>query len=140
MKVKAYSDSYMVAALFCLSSIASNAWSAGAPTTFHVSKDFRSLIVQGERPEIVTCMMATRFLVKHSSEFEDLRWLNTTSQTAVLNEKEINGLLFRTIMLQAQVLPDVSAIFETWKPAQVQCKQVDEGYPGVKITILDGSE
>jgi len=140
MKLKAYSYSCMVAALFCLSSIASSAWPAGAPTTFHVSKDFRSLIVQGERPEIVACMMATRFLVKHSSEFEDLRWPNNASQSAVLNEKEINGQLIRTIVLQAQVLPDVPAIFETWKPAQVQCKQVDEGYPAVKITILGGSK
>jgi len=138
MKLKAYSYSCRVAALICLSSIAGNVWSSGTPTTFRTSKDFRSHIVQGERPEIVACMIATRQFVKKSSEFEDLRWLNNTSQSALLNEKEINGQLIRTIVLQAQVLPDVPAIFETWKPAQVQCQQVEEGYPKVKITILGG--
>jgi len=140
MKMRAYSYPCMVAALICLSSIASNVWSSGTPTTFRTSKDFRSHIVQGERPEIVTCMIASRHFAKHSSEFEDLRWLNDTSQSALLNEKEINGQLIRTIVLQAQVLPNIPAIFETWKPAQVQCQQVEEGYPKVKITILGGSK
>lgn len=135
MILKTSSYPLALIALLCLLTMGDKALAGGAPTTFHASKDFRSLIIQGERPEIVTCMIATRRFVKNTTEFEDLRWLNTLSQTALLNEKEVNGQLIRTIVLQAQVLPDSHEIFEIWKPVQVQCKQVDEGYPIINITI-----
>jgi hypothetical protein len=115
-----------------------NAWSA--PINFQVSKDFRGLIVEGERPEIVACMAATRRLIKNSTEYEDFRWPNNPSQSAILNEKENNGQLNRTVTMRAQVLPNVEAVFESWLPVEVRCQQVNEGYPKVTITILNGAQ
>lgn len=106
-----------------------------APINFQVSKDFRALIVQGERPEIVACMAATRRYFRNSKEYEGYRWFDDSSQKAILNEKEIKGQLNRTVTMRAQVLPNVEAVFESWLPVQVRCQQVNEGYPEITITL-----
>jgi hypothetical protein len=115
----------------------SQVWAA--PVSFQTSKDFRGLIVEGERPEIVACMTATRRFFKNSTEYEDYRWPSNPSQSAILNEKEVNGRLNRTITMRAQVLPNVEALFKSWLPVQVRCQQVNEGYPEVSVIVLSGT-
>jgi len=93
----------------CLTIFSQIVWSGGTATTFRVSKDFRSLIIQGERPEIVACMTATSRYVKRSLDYQELRWLDSTSLSAIFNENENNGQLTRVISLQALVL------LNTWR-------------------------
>jgi hypothetical protein len=124
----------------CLTIFSHVVWSGGTATTFRVSKDFRSLIIQGERPEIVACMTATSRYVKKSLDYKELRWLDSTSLSAVFNENENNGQLIRVISLQALALLNTSNVFDSWTPIVIRCKQVDEGYPEVNLNVLGSSK
>lgn len=124
----------------CLTIFSQIVWSGGTATTFRVSKDFRSLIIQGERPEIVACMTATSRYVKRSLDYQELRWLDSTSLSAIFNENENNGQLTRVISLQALVLLNTSNVFDSWNPVVIRCKQVDEGYPEVNLNVIGSSK
>lgn len=124
----------------CLSIFSQIVWSGGTATTFRVSKDFKSLIIQGERPEIVACMTATSRYVKKSMDYKELRWLDSTSLSAIFNENENNGQLTRVISLQALALLNTSNVFDSWIPIVIRCKQVDEGYPEVNLNVLGSSK
>lgn len=126
--------------LSCLTIFSQIVWSGGTATTFRVSKDFKSLIIQGERPEIVACMTATSRYVKKSMDYKELRWLDSTSLSAIFNENENNGQLTRLISLQAQALLNTSNVFDSWTPVVIRCKQVDEGYPEVNLNIIGSSK
>ena len=124
----------------CLSIFSQIVWSGGTATTFRVSKDFKSLIIQGERPEIVACMTATSRYVKKSMDYKELRWLDSTSLSAIFNENENNGQLTRVISLQALALLNTSNVFDSWIPIVIRCKQVDEGYPEVNLNVVGSSK
>lgn len=126
--------------LSCLTIFSQIVWSGGTATTFRVSKDFKSLIIQGERPEIVACMTATSRYVKKSMDYKELRWLDSTSLSAIFNENENNGQLTRLISLQAQALLNTSNVFDSWTPVVIRCKQVDEGYPEVNLNVIGSSK
>ena len=125
--------------LSCLTIFSQIVWSGGTATTFRVSKDFKSLIIQGERPEIVACMTATSRYVKKSMDYKELRWLDSTSLSAIFNENENNGQLTRVISLQALALINTSNVFDSWTPIVIRCKQVNEGYPEVSLNVLGSS-
>ena len=115
---------------------ASFAWAKGAPITHQTAKDFKNLIIQGERPEIVACMAATMNELKSLKTYEAFRWTDGTSKTALMHENEIDGHLLRTITLQAQAILSSQSFFDLVSPIQVQCEQFDEGYPKVRITLI----
>ena len=115
----------------CICFISSQA--IASPVNIHRSKDFKSLIIQSERPEIVICISATNQFIKNSKEYEQIQWLDTTSITAILNEKEENNHLVRVISLNADVLQKSTSFFRYWVHAKVICEQVDEAYPRLKI-------
>ena len=108
----------------------------GAPITHQTAKDFKNLIIQGERPEIVACMAATLNEIKRNKTFDAFHWLDATSKTALMHENEINGKLTRNITLQAQAVLSGKSFFDLITPLQIECEQVDEGYPFLKITIV----
>jgi hypothetical protein len=111
-------------------------WAKGAPTTHQTAKDFKNLIIQGERPEIVACMAATLHEIKGIKTYEAFRWTDGTSKTALMHETEIDGHLRRSITLQAQAILSSQSFFDLVSPIQVQCEQLDEGYPKVRITLV----
>lgn len=105
----------------------------GAPVSLNLSKNFRNLIIQGERPEIVACMVASNRYFKKVPNFAEMRWLDSTSQTALMHEKEIDHHLTRIIALDAEVIPNANTFFKSWTPVKIECIQVDEGDPQVKV-------
>ena len=140
MTKKFYLRLFTLILFICLPIFSNVVWSGGTATTFRVSKDFRSFIIQGERPEIVACMSATTRYVKKSFDYKELRWLDSTSLSAIFNENENNGQLTRLISLQALVLLNTSAVFQSWTPVLIRCKQLDEGYPEVNLNVLGSSK
>ena len=123
-------------ALVLLSCLASQqVWSKGAPVTTQYTKDFRNLIIQGTRPEIVACMVAANLYFKKVSDFEEMRWPENTSLLAILNEVEYNHHLVRTINLQGETLLNNRAFFRSWVKVNIECRQEDEGVPQVKVTV-----
>jgi hypothetical protein len=123
---------WCLALLFCTSLV----WAKGAPITHQTAKDFKNLIIQGERPEIVACMAATLQEVKNIKTYEAFRWTDGTSKTALMHETEMDGHLLRSITLQAQAILSSQSFFDLVSPIQVQCEQLDEGYPKVRITLV----
>lgn len=111
-------------------------WAKGAPITHQTAKDFKNLIIQGERPEIVACMAATLHAVKNNKTYEAFRWTDGTSKTALMHETERDGHLLRSITLQAQAILSSQSFFDLVSPIEIQCEQFDEGNPIVKITLI----
>jgi hypothetical protein len=116
----------LIASLFSIQIYAS-------PINIHRSKDFRSLIIQSERPELVICVSATNQFIKNNPQIEQFQWVDNTSTTGVLNEVEINQQFVRSITLNAEVLKKNNSFLKFWMPVKVICEQVNEAYPSVKI-------
>ena len=133
--------SAIVLLLSCLGmlTLGSNlAWSKGAAVTTQYSKDFRNLIIQGERPEIVACMVAANQFFKKSPDFEEMRWLDSTSNSAIMNENENDShLLIRTITLKAEAIMNSKTFFKPWVKVDIQCKQVDEGPAQISVQVIE---
>ena len=108
--------------------------SIAAPVTYHSAKDFRELIVRGERPEIASCMVAALADVRKSEKFAALRWTDDDSDAAVMNESEINGHLLRQVHFHAEARErNAGFIFESWGKVDIACEQHDEGAAEVHI-------
>jgi hypothetical protein len=73
-------------------------------------------------------------------DYKELRWLDSTSLSAIFNENENNGQLTRVISLQAQALLNTSNVFDSWTPVVIRCKQLDEGYPEVNLNVIGSSK
>lgn len=107
----------------------------GAPVSLNLSKNFRNLIIQGERSEIVACMVASNRYFKNAPDFAEMRWLDSTSQTALMHEKEVDHHLTRIIALHAEAIPNTNTFFKPWTPVKIECIEVDEGDPQVKVAV-----
>ncbi|MBV8633631.1 MAG: hypothetical protein JO002_04010 [Burkholderiaceae bacterium] len=105
-----------------------------APVTYHHAKDFRELIVRGERPEIASCMVAALDHVRRNEKFSALRWNDDDSDTAIMRESETGGHLLRSVHFKAEARDrNGASLFDTWQQVEVHCEQRDEGEPTVKL-------
>src|SRR3974390_1591601 len=92
------------------------------------NKDFRELIVKGERPEIAACLVAAIDYARRDPAFGAIRWDDDASDRAVMRESESAGRLTRTVRLTAQMRARGSALFgETWRSMEVSCEQPEDG-------------
>jgi len=112
---------------------------ARAPVTRRTTKDFRELIVRGERPEIAACMVAALNYVRSDAKFDAIRWGDDDSDAANMREVESGGHIVRSIRFNAQLRLRRQGIFsETWQRAEVACRQQDEESPSVRLTEVGG--
>ncbi|HYA66693.1 MAG TPA: hypothetical protein VEE84_08385 [Burkholderiaceae bacterium] len=92
------------------------------------NKDFRELIVKGERPEIAACLAASIDYVRHNPVFAAIRWSEEQSDRAIMSETESNGHLVRMIHMTAQLRVPGSTFFsEPWRPMELYCEQPEDG-------------
>jgi len=109
-------------------------YSFSAPVTYHSAKDFRELIVRGERPEVASCMVAALADVRKNEKFAALRWTDDDSDTAIMNESEVAGHLLRQVHFHAEARErNAGLIFDTWEKVDIACEQRDEKVPDVRI-------
>lgn len=107
---------------------------ARSTATHQTSKNFRELIVRGERPEITACMVASLNYVRNDAKYNALRWTDDDSETAVMQEFESDTHLLRSVSFNAQLrLRDQGLFTGTWKTFKVSCEQRDENSPEVRI-------
>jgi hypothetical protein len=103
----------------------------------HTAKNFRALIVRGERPEIAACMVAALSVVREDTKFDSIRWDVADSDGANVQEFEKNGQLIRTIRFKSYLRQRQQAIFsDPWQRAEVSCEQRDEHSPEVRFLAL----
>jgi len=104
------------------------------------NKDFRELIVRGERPEITACLVAAIDYARHSALFSNIRWNIDDSDQAILRESESNGRLTRNIQLSVRMQDRAPGFVlgEKWQPVNVSCEQQDDGIVHIDVKP-DGS-
>ena len=103
------------------------------------NKDFRELIVKGERPEIAACLVAAIEYARDDPAFSAIRWDETASDQAVMRESERDGRLTRTVRLTAQMRVRGSSLFaETWQSMQISCEQPEDGVVRVSVKPAAG--
>ena len=111
---------------------------ARTPVTHHTTMDFRSLIVQGERPEIAACIVAALNLVRTDAKFDSVRWTEEDSERAIMRESESGDHFLRSVRFKARVRErEHPLLTENWRPAEIVCEQRDEQSPEVRITTLN---
>ena len=101
------------------------------------NKDFRELIVKGERPEIAACLVAAIGYARQNSGYNAIRWDDDASDRAVMRESESNGQPVRQVRLVAQ-LRRRGLFGESWKPMEVSCVQPEDG--SVQVTVTPKGE
>jgi len=92
------------------------------------NKDFRELIVKGERPEIAACLAAAIDYARHAPGISAIRWDDDASDKALMRESESNGRLTRFVRLTTQMrMKRWIAFAETWRSVEVSCEQPEDG-------------
>ncbi len=95
---------------------------------------YRELIVQGERPELVSCLVAAEDSASKDQRFDAIRWELSVSRTAHMTESEAGGHLVRSVRVEgAARLRDSHSFFDSWQPVQIFCEQRDEATPTVRV-------
>ena len=123
----------LVVAPLVLSAVAE----ARTPVTHHTTMDFRSLIVQGERPEIAACMVAALGLMRSDSKYDAIRWSESDSERAKMREVENGNRLIRNVQFNARVRERDHPLFtENWQTAEINCEQRDEESPEVRVRVI----
>ena len=97
------------------------------------NKDFRELIVKGERPEIAACLVAAIDFARRDSAYGAIRWDDDASDRAIMRETESDGRLTRTVRLTTQMRVRRSLFGESWRPMEISCEQAEDGAVRVKV-------
>jgi len=92
------------------------------------NKDFRELIVKGERPEIAACLVAVIDAARRNPDYGALRWDEDASDRAILRESESGGRLTRRIDLTVQIRVQATVLSAgAWHAVGVSCVQPEDG-------------
>lgn len=92
------------------------------------NKDFRELIVRGERPETAACLVAAIDYARRTAAISAIRWDDDASDRALVRESETNGRLTRRIRLTVQMRTKRWTLFaEAWRSMDVSCEQPEDG-------------
>ncbi len=102
------------------------------------NKDFRELIVKGERPEIAACLVAAIDYARRDPGYGAIRWDDDASDRAIMRESESNGRLTRNVRLIAQLRKQDSLFTSAWRPMEVSCEQPEDGGVHVSLKPLAG--
>lgn len=109
-----------------------------APVSHRTIKDYRGLIVRGERPELAACMVAALNAVRTDAKFDAVRWYDEDSDNANLQEIENGGQLLRSVRMKIYLRQRVQSFFaDPWLRGNVACEQRDEAFPEVRLTVGD---
>jgi hypothetical protein len=101
------------------------------------NKDFRELIVKGERPEIAACLVAAIDYARQDRAYNAIRWDDDASDRAVMREQDSNGRLTRYVRLTAQ-MRSRGLFSESWQPMVVSCEQPQDGSIQVSVKPAAG--
>jgi hypothetical protein len=99
---------------------------------------FRELVIQGERPEIVSCLLATLENVKHNKKYNEIIIPDDVSDMAIMHENVSNNGLIRTITFSTLAKDRASNPLQlnTWSKVMVSCEQIEEALPNVTLASL----
>lgn len=110
-----------------------NCFSAGSSVANKNVKVFRELIIEGERPEISSCLTMAIQSVKSSPAYDKINWEPEMSAQAVVHEYQVSGAFIKEITLKAFALIRDERILhlDNWAKVEIHCQQINEGKPSI---------
>ncbi len=98
-------------------------------------KIFKALIVEGERPEISSCLTTALQSVKDSPAYDKINWEPEMSTSAVVREYQVAGALIKETTLKALALVRDQRVFhlDNWTRVTINCQQINEGKPVISF-------
>jgi hypothetical protein len=107
------------------------AYCAGSSVANKSVKIFKELIVEGERPEISSCLTAAIQSVKVNPVYSKINWEPEMSIGAVVKEYLVSGSLVKETTLKALALVRDERLLhlDNWTNVTINCQQINEGKP-----------
>jgi len=118
-----------VASIFLIST--HQAYCAGSSVANKSVKIFKELIVEGERPEISSCLTAAIQSVKLNPVYSKINWEPEMSVSAVVKEYQVSDSLVKETTLKATALIRDERLLhlDSWTNVTINCQQINEGKP-----------
>ena len=110
-------------------------YAAGSSVANKSVKIFKELIVEGERPEISSCLTVAIQSVKNHPAYNKINWEPEMSVSAVVREYQVSGAVIKETTLKALALARDDSLFhlDTWTKVTINCQQINEGKPSLSF-------
>lgn len=109
-----------------------------SPVSTRLNKVYKELVIQGERPEISSCMALAFKSARENGPYEQIYYAANVQDSALVQEDLHNGHLVKTVTLRAQGEPRQGGFYlkNSLEKIDVVCIQMDEGMPVVRFKSL----
>lgn len=109
-----------------------------SPVSTRLNKVYKELVIQGERPEISSCMALGFKASRESGPYEQIYYSTNVQDSALVQEALRDGHLVKmvTLMAQGHLRQQSFYIQNPLEKIEVLCIQMDEGVPIVRFKTL----
>jgi hypothetical protein len=120
-----------------LSCAVSQAWSS--PVSTRLNKVYKELIIQGERPEVSSCMALAFKATRENGPYEQITYPADMQAAALVQERIEGDHLIKLVSMQAMGELRKTGFYIVNPPQKIEihCTQMDEGIPVVSFKALE---
>jgi len=111
----------------------------GSPVGTRLDKVYKQFIIQGERPEISSCMAIAFKAVRENAPYEAITYPDDVQDSALVQEDFEGEHMVKLVTISAEGLPRKTGFYLSNTPEKIQivCYQIDEGVPIVKFNQVN---
>lgn len=102
--------------------------------TLKSEQTYRGLVIQGERPEVISCMTAATSAIKNDGSYDRIRWSKDSTDVALTNEDVQSRQLVRTVRINALARVRAYSFFDNFEKVEINCTQANQSQPRVTIS------
>ena len=115
-----------------------SASSWASPVSTRLNKVYKELVIQGERPEISSCMALAFKSAHESGPYEQIFYPSNVQDLALVQEGIEDGHLVKVVTLYAQGQSRKLGFYleNPLKNIEIICTQIDEGIPTARFKQL----
>jgi len=115
-----------------------SALSWASPVSTRLNKVYKELVIQGERPEISSCMALAFKSAHENGPYEQIYYPSDVQDFALVQEGIEDGHLVKVVTLYAQGQARKSGFYlgNPLKSIEIICTQMDEGIPVARFKQL----
>lgn len=109
-----------------------------SPVGTRLNKVYKELVIQGERPEISSCMALALKSSRENGPYEQIFYSAQTQDIALAQEALTDGHLIKIVIVRAKGEPRQRGFYvnNPLQNIEIVCSQVDEGIPVVQFKSL----
>lgn len=106
-----------------------------SPVSTRLNKVYKELLIQGERPEISSCMALAFRTARDGGPYEQIYYSTDAQDAALVQEGMVNGELTKIVIMSAKGQPRQQGFYvrNSLEKMEIVCTQIDEGVPTVKF-------